>query len=80
MYVNAPEAVDTNDIAADVETALSVARSLYTGYFEDLATDEKVRAFSFYSRRDEMQQLLGVVIDYMRSAQVLIAAYDKQQK
>lgn len=80
MYVTAPKTIDTNDIAADVETALSVARSLYTGYFEDLATDEKVRAFAFYSHRDEMRQLLGVLIDYMRSAQVLIAAYEKQQK
>ena len=79
MYVTVPKTVDINDIAVDVETALSVVRSLYTGYFEDLPENEK-GAFTFYARKDEIQQFLGVVIDYMRSAQALIAAYDEQQK
>ena len=80
MYVTAPGVVETGDIAEDVETALSIARSLYTGYFEDLLKDEKTYRAAFYSQRDEMRQLLGAVIDYIRSAQTLIAAYEKQQE
>lgn len=81
MFITVPAKVDIEDIASDVSTALSVCRTIYGEYFTDVPTDKEGKAFAtyFYSERENVGKLIGTVVDYIRSAELLLNAYEKQQ-
>lgn len=71
IALNNPEVTDA---LLDVETGLTIARTLYTSYFEK--TDECAE-INFKTSRNDIGTLIGAVIDYMRSAQVTLEAIEE---
>ena len=62
---------DIYDALLDVETGLTIARTLYTSYFEKTS---KYAEIDFQTNRNDIGALIGAVIDYMRSVQVILEA------
>ena len=70
IAANNPEIADAY---ADLDTALSIARACLMLYLEDTAEEHKY--FSQESRHD-LHQMVGAVIDYIRSAQETLEAIE----
>ncbi len=80
MYITTPKSVDLADISTDVETALNLARALYENYFSEAPKDKRAFASYFSVQYETVKELIGAIIDYTRSAQALIKAFEEQAK
>ena len=70
IAANNPEIADAY---ADLDTGLSIARACLMLYLEDTTEEHK---YFFQESRHELHQMVGAVIDYMRSAQETLEAIE----
>lgn len=69
MFIDTPHNADVNDAAADLGTALSIARMCKMLYFEE---NSKGAELFFAASREDICETLGAVIDYIRSAKSIL--------
>lgn len=75
MNITEGKCPEVTDAICDLETGLAVARLLYTNYFEQ--TGEGAELYFQHSKHD-IGEVLGAVIDYMRSAHTILEAIENQ--
>ena len=66
IATNNPEIADA---CTDLDTGLAIARACLMLYLDDTAEEHK---HFFQESRHELHQMVGAVIDYIRSAQVTL--------
>ncbi len=70
IAANNPEIADAY---ADLDTGLSIARACLMLYLEDATEEHK---YFYQESRHELHQMVGAVIDYIRSAQETLEAIE----
>lgn len=69
MFIETPKNSDINDAAADLGTALTIARACNMLYFEE---QNQAAELFFANSRADIHEMLGAVIDYIRSAKSVL--------
>lgn len=77
MNIIAANNPEIEDACADLDTGLSIARACLMLYLDD--TTEEYKHF-FQESRHDLRQMVGAVIDYIRSAQATLEAITDREE